>query len=389
MNYICFSPYFPPNYYQFSAALKKFGIYVLGLGDAPYDQLLPELKAAFTEYYKVDDLHNYDQLLRGLGYLTHKYGKIDGIDSHNEYWLDTEARLRKDFNIEGLKPEDMSRIRRKSEMKKVFVKAGLNVAKGILADTYENIKNFAGNTGYPLIAKPDMGVGASNTYKIADESGLEEFFRTKPEIDYILEEFIRGDIFSFDGLTDKSGNLIFFTALKNEKGVMEVVHEDSHVYYYSLMEIPIDLEEAGRKMLSAFDVKGRFFHFEFFREQVTDRLVALEVNMRPPGGFTTDMFNFASDIDVYFEWAAMIMNLPTATDFTKKYRVCFVSRKWKYEYEYTHESLLEKFPGIIVHHDTVDNILSRAMGNYCYLIRSLDLNTIFEVQQAIHKLKSN
>ena len=388
MNYICFSPYFPPNYFRFSVSLKNYGVNVLGIGDAPYDHLHPELKDALTEYYRVDNLHNNDQLLGAMYYFIHKFGKIDGIDSHNEYWLETEARLRKDFNIEGLKPEDMSRIRKKSEMKKVFQNAGLNVARGILSETFEKACSFANKVSYPLIAKPDSGVGAANTYKIEDDNGLKDFFLTKPAVDYLIEEFIRGDIFSFDGLADKSGKLVFYTALKNEKGVMEVVHEDSHVYYYSLRDIPADLEEAGKKILTAFGVRGRFFHFEFFREHKTGRLVALEVNIRPPGGFTTDMFNFASDINVYDVWAAMIMNHQLTADFTRKYHVCFVSRKWKYEYKYSHEELLEKYHDIIVFHDRLDDILSRAMGNYCYLLRSPDLNTIFEVQQSIHKMKS-
>jgi biotin carboxylase len=387
MNYICFSPYFPPNYFRFSISLKKYGVNVLGIGDAPYDHLHPELKAALTEYYRVDDLHNYNQLLSAMGYFINKFGKIDGIDSHNEYWLETEARLRKDFNIEGLKPEEMSRIRKKSEMKKVFQKAGLNIARGIPLGTFERALYFAKKIGYPLIAKPDSGVGAANTYKIEDDNGLKDFFLTKPAVDYLIEEFIRGDIFSFDGLADKSGKLVFYTALKNEKGVMEVVHEDSHVYYYSLRDIPADLEEAGKKILTTFGVRGRFFHFEFFLEHKTGRLVALEVNIRPPGGFTTDMFNFASDINVYDVWAAMITNHRLTADFTRKYHVCFVSRKWKYEYQYSHEELFEKYHDIIVFHDRLDDILSRAMGNYCYLLRSPDLNTIFEVQQAIHRMK--
>jgi hypothetical protein len=60
MNYIHFSPYFQPNYIQFSRALREEGANVLGLGDSPYDILKPELKKSLTEYYRVDNLHNYD-----------------------------------------------------------------------------------------------------------------------------------------------------------------------------------------------------------------------------------------------------------------------------------------------------------------------------------------
>ena len=59
-------------------------------------------------------MHQYDELLRALGYFTHHYGKIDRLDSLNEYWLETEAQLRTDFNIPGLKTDDMPRIKRKS-----------------------------------------------------------------------------------------------------------------------------------------------------------------------------------------------------------------------------------------------------------------------------------
>jgi len=71
---------------------------VLGLADAEYDALRPELRQALTEYYRVSDMHNYDELVRALGYFTHRYGKLDRLDSMNEYWLETEARLREDFN---------------------------------------------------------------------------------------------------------------------------------------------------------------------------------------------------------------------------------------------------------------------------------------------------
>ena len=103
MNYIYLSPHFPPNYYNFCVALRKYGVNVLGLADTQFEHLHPELQHAFTEYFRVEDLHNYDQLVKALGYFTFKYGKIDGIDSNNEYWLETEAKLRTDFNINGFK----------------------------------------------------------------------------------------------------------------------------------------------------------------------------------------------------------------------------------------------------------------------------------------------
>jgi biotin carboxylase len=386
MNFVYLSPHLPPYYYQFCVNLRQLGANVLGLADEPYDQLSPGLKDALTEYYKVSDMHTYDELLRALGYFTNHYGKIDRIDSLNEYWLETEAQLRTDFNIPGLKTPDMPRIKRKSHMKQAYIKAGIPVARGKVVHALGEAKRLIREVGYPVVAKPDIGVGAAKTYKIQSQDELQRFFDQKPPIDYILEEFILGSIFSFDGLTDRDGNLVFYTAHQYSQGIMETVNNDDIVYYYSLRDIPADLEDAGRKTLRAFDVRERFFHFEFFRTRDEDRIVALEVNMRPPGGMTTDMFNFANDIDVYREWANIIVYNKFTAEYSRKYHCCYIGRKFNRAYAHTHDQILEAFGPNIVHHEQVSGVFSSALGEFGYLVRSPDLEEIYTMIEYIHKL---
>jgi len=386
MNYVYFSPHFPPNYYNFCVALKKFGATLLGLGDLNYNELRPELKSAFTEYFKVEDMHNYNQLLRAMGYFTWKHGKIQGIDSNNEYWLETEAKLRTDFNIDGIRLHELDIIKQKSQMKRVFQNAGVSVARGRVIDTFDDALEFIQEVGYPVVGKPDKGVGAANTYKISDENELRFFFETKPDILYIMEEFIKGDIESFDGLTDKFGNLLFYTGHAYDSGVMEVVNNDTHVSYFSFRDIPKDLEEAGRKIIKAFKVKSRFFHFEFFRLHNSGKLVALEVNMRPPGGFTTDMFNYACDFDIYQEWASVVVNNKMTAPFTRKYHVCYVSRKFTKNYILSHDEVMSKYGAMIIHNDHVPDVLAPALGNYAYILRGKELEPVLSAQKNIQQL---
>ena len=58
-NVVFISPHFPTNYWQFCRELRNNGMNVLGIGDAPYDELMPELKDSLTEYYKVGYLVDY------------------------------------------------------------------------------------------------------------------------------------------------------------------------------------------------------------------------------------------------------------------------------------------------------------------------------------------
>jgi hypothetical protein len=389
MNFVFLSPHFPPNYHLFSVHLKSLGVNVLGLADEPYDLLRPELKNALREYYRVNDMHNYDELLRAMGYFTFRHGKIDRIDSQNEYWLETEARLRDDFNIFGLRMADMAPIKRKSRMKEMFKKAGVAVARGKVVFTLAQAKNLVKEIGYPLVAKPDIGVGAAKTYKIHTDKELADFFEQKPPVDYILEEFVQGVICTFDGLTDIEGNLVFFTSHQYSQGIMETVNNDDLIYYYSLSEIPSDLEDAGRRVLKVFDVRERFFHFEFFRTSQEEKIVALEVNMRPPGGMTTDMFNYANDIDIYREWAYIIVHNRFTAEYTRKYHCCYIGRKYNRNYAHSHEQVMETFASEVVHHEPISGVFSAALGDYGYLVRSPDLSEIHQMARYIQQLSDN
>ena len=81
-NFIFISPNFPTNYWQFCRELKNNGMNVLGIGDAPYGELMDELKESLTEYFKVDSLENYEEVYRAVGYFIFKYGRIDWLESN-------------------------------------------------------------------------------------------------------------------------------------------------------------------------------------------------------------------------------------------------------------------------------------------------------------------
>ena len=385
MNFVYISPHFPPNYHRFVHRLSSLGVNVLGVAEEGYDQLDPGLRASLTDYYRVDDMHSYDQMVRAVGFLTHRFGKIDRIESLNEYWLDLEAALRNDFNVTGPKSADIINMRRKSLMKKMFLKAGVKVAQGNVVRTRKQAENFIADVGYPVVAKPDSGVGAADTFKISNQDELNDFFDRKPDIDYFMEEFIEGEIFTFDGLVDQDGTPVFYTSHTYSQGIMETVNEDSLIYYYSLREIPEDLKSAGLRVLKTYGIKERLFHFEFFRSARKGEILGLEVNMRPPGGLTTDMFNFANDIDIYQEWANVVVHNRFTASYSRPYHCCYVSRKFNKQYAHTHEEVLHSCSEKLCFHGDISGVFSAALGNYGYLIRSPDLEEIVAMAQFIQE----
>ncbi|ABK18009.1 ATP-grasp domain-containing protein [Syntrophobacter fumaroxidans] len=376
MNVVFISPNFPPTWFNFCTALREAGATVLGIGDSPYDELRPELRAALTEYYRVPAMGDYDAMLRACGFFTHRYGKIDRIESHTEFWLGIDARLREDFNVFGQKPHDLEINRRKTGMKRGFIKAGIPCADGVLATDATVVRRFVAEHGYPVIFKPDQGVGAADTFKVAGDEQLDAVLGNLPP-GYMVEKALSGDLLSFDGLTARDGSIVFRTAHHFSAGIMETVNERRHLHYYSLRDIPPELERLGRKTVAAFDVRERFFHIEFFRRDPST-YHALEINVRPPGGFSLDMMNYACDIDLFRWWAESVVHDRRDFSFERKYHAAHASRRHGVNYRFGHEQLLAEIGPLVVNHLEIPDALSGAMGNYAYLLRSPDQGEILE-----------
>ena len=373
-NFVFISPNFPDTYWRFCRELKNNGFNVLGIGDCEYFQLSNELRASLTEYYKVSSLENYDEVYRAVAFFSFRYGKIDWLESNNEYWLEQDARLRTDFNISsGFKTEDITKVKYKSEMKPYYKKAGVKVARYCIADDIKTCKKFIEGVGYPVIVKPDNGVGANDTHKISNEDDLKRFFETKLPVSYIMEEYIQAEVNSYDAIVNSEGEPIFETGNVTPLSLMDVVTENGDSLFYILNKPFEDVRDAGRRVLKAFQVRSRFVHFEFFRltcDQPMGKkgeVVALEVNMRPSGGISPDMMNFANSTDVYKIWADMIAFDKTELTCGEKFYCAFFGRRDGRHYVYREQDIRDKFYKNLKIVGRVPRALSGAMGDTMYI----------------------
>ncbi len=379
MNFIFISPNFPHTYWNFCDRLKKNGVNVLGIGDAPYDGLEDGLKGALTEYYKVDSLENYDQVFRAVAFFSFKYGKIDWIESQNEYWLEQDAQLRTDFNVTtGVRSDRISFIKEKSLMKKLYQEAGIPTARQSKVTTREAALAFIDEIGgYPVIVKPDIGVGANDTWKLNNDEELNRFYDNLPSVPYVMEEFIVGDLISYEAILNSKFEPLFENMTTWPTPIMEIVNDDLNLKYYTNPDVPAKLREIGRKTSKAFGVDRRFVHLEFFR-LTQDRkglgkkgeFAGLEVNMRPPGGYTPDMMNFAHSTDVYQIYADMVAfderRIPESDD---KYYCVYAGRKDGHSYVRTHEEIMAKYGEAMVMQEEMPPVNWPQMGRVMYTVK--------------------
>ena len=293
MNFVFVSPHFPRTYWNFCDRLHRNGVNVLGIGDASFDEIPWELKHCLTEYYRVSDLGSYDEMLRAMAYFTFHYGKIDWVESNNEYWLEMDAQMRTDFNINsGAKNDFIERIKYKSRMKESYIAAGVPVARHHMVSTLAAARAFIKEVGYPVIVKPDNGCGAEATYKLKNFADLKAFYAKPRTVPYIMEEFINGTIVSFDGVADSHCVPLFYTSNVFPIPMLDIVSAGFQMSFLAVITLGIMIPLIQKK------IKG-----------ILLPMIAVQTGMVP---YTMYVFNYVSltsvisNIPVYFIAAAMI-----------------------------------------------------------------------------------
>ena len=380
MNYVFLSPAYPVTCTHFCDRLNSLGVRVLGIGDVPYDMLNDQLKHALTEYYYVDSLEDYDQVYRAVAFFIHRYGRIDWLESLNEYWLAIDARLRTDFNIAvGTREDGISDLIRKSGMKRVFLEAGIPTARQHVVTDLASGKAFVKETGYPVIVKPDIGVGANGARKLSSAKELEAFYRDLPAVPYVMEEFLYGDICTYDAILDSHCEPLF-ESMCTYAPVLDSVQSDEDISFYTDAEVPEKLRELGRKTAKAFGADRRFVHFEFIRLSKDQKgigkagdFAAMEVNMRPAGGHDPDMMNYAQSADVFSIYAEMVtMDRRISPASGERYLCAYAARKDGRVFTHSHEEIMERYGGDIVLQEEMPPIDWPSMGRYVYVARFRD-----------------
>ncbi|MCE9669058.1 ATP-grasp domain-containing protein [Myxococcus stipitatus] len=383
MNFVFISPHFPSHFFHFVTALRERGVTVLGIGDAPYESLRGELRDSLREYYFVPHLDDEDALQRAAGYLTWRHGRIHRIDSLNEAWLEVEARLREDFHVPGLQPADILRMRSKSGMAQVFQQAGVPHPDLIRVRDSAQVKQFAARVGYPLVLKPDVGVGAANTFKVSSDPEVDDALSHPLPTTYVAQPFVRGTIVTYDGIVDRHGVIVFQLSHEYSDGGMETVVEKRDISFWSHLEIPPALDALGRQVVAAFGLRERWFHLEFFRLQ-DGRYVVLEANLRPPGGFIPDMMNYTCDIDVYRLWARVVTGDPVADfRYTPRYHVAHSARRRGRKYLHGYEDIAKRLGPALLLHRELPAVYHSLLGEEMYLSRHTDLDAMREAVRFI------
>jgi len=246
--------------------------------------------------------------------------------------------------------------------------------------TLDEALQFADKVGYPLIMKPDIGVGASGATKINNEVELRSNWDGLGNS--FVEQWIQGSIETYDGLCDQEGNIVFYSSM-HYGGLMEVVSgQNESMFFCVSKDVPDDLKTMGDIAVKAFEVRARFFHCEFFRT-TGGELLPLEINLRPPGVITLDVMNYTYRTDLYAEYAKVITKQPLSPYQPALQWGCYAARRDEWTYVHSNEDIAKKMGSKLELTYAMPKIYSAVMGNFAYVFTSTTVEDMKETVQFI------
>jgi len=198
------------------------------------------------------------------------------------------------------------------------------VARGRVVHSLAEARELIRETGYPVIAKPDAGVGALNTTAWTPTPGWRASSQASRRGDYLMEEFITGDIHSFDGLADQDGKPVFFTG-----HVSAGHHGDVNEARTSIITPCGHPRRPGgdRPALPVVLRRPRSASSTSILLTASGEYVALESTCGPPAVSPPTCFNYAADIDIYRAWRNSWRTHRNDLVYERKYHCCYASRK--------------------------------------------------------------
>lgn len=286
----------------------------------PAEAIPGPLRPRIAGHYRVDDPLDAGQIAKAAAALTKGVGKIDRLAGALEQLQVPLAQVRDALDIEGLRTETARSFRDKDRMKAVLRKAGVPVAKSALATSEAELRAFVDQVGYPVIVKPQAGVGARATYRVTSPEELAALAQQgvvpSRERPLQAEEFVRAREHTCETVTIR-GEPVWRSGTRYFPSPLEVL-ETPWVQYCVLLPREDDAEEHTRfHPINAAALTALFgdaaktaagtalSHMEWFLREDGSALVN-EVGVRPPGVGIMPLMSIAHEMDFFAAWAELV-----------------------------------------------------------------------------------
>jgi biotin carboxylase len=312
MDVVFISPHYPAEMPHFLRGLVEVGARVYGIADAPLSALSADVKRHLTAYLQVPGILDEDDVIaRATDWLRGR--NVDLVLANWEPVMLLAARMNERWGLvsDSIMTVDAVRGFRDKRLMKERVEAhGLRVPRSVRVKTAAEAREAVTIVGLPLVIKPIAGAGSADTFKVDDAASLDlvlPLLTNVPEA--IVEEYVEGEELTYDALV-VGGEPVYENVVQYfPKPIISRSEETVSPAQVAIADLSQPRLapgiQLGRGVLKALGMKDGFVHMEWYLTPSGDAVFG-EIACRAGGAKLVDMMNWASDIDLYREWARVV-----------------------------------------------------------------------------------
>lgn len=303
-----------------AAFLSLDNVTVSVISEDPEALIPMVLRPRVAAHYQVGSSLDAGALTVAARALSKAVGPIDRLAGALEQLQVPMARARDELDIDGMRNAVAQAFRDKDLMKAVLRAHGVPVAKSSLAESPEDVRAFVRSVGFPIIVKPQAGLGARATYRVTSSLDLDALSRdgVVPSASRPLqvEEFVQAREHTCETVTVR-GVPVWRSGTRYLPTPLEVL-ENPWIQYCVLL--PREDEETVWTSFHATNTAAltallgdaattaagtALTHMEWFLREDGSSLVN-EVGARPPGVGIMPLMSIAHETDFFRDWAALM-----------------------------------------------------------------------------------
>ncbi len=315
------APRFLENTNRYVRAFAALEGVTLSVVSADPESAIPEaLRPRIAGHYAVPNAFDGEQLTAAVRAIGRGVGRVDRLAGALEQLQTPMAQARDVLGIEGINSAVARNFRDKDRMKEVLRAHGVPVARSVLVRSLRELALFVGHVGYPVIVKPQAGLGSRATFRVEspeDIAALASKGALPTDAQPLqVEEFVRAREHTCETVTVR-GVPVWRSGTRYFPTPLEVLETPWVQYCVLLPRDPAEEPWASFAPTNTAALAALFgehassaagtalTHMEWFLREDGTALVN-EVGARPPGVQIMPMMGLAHETDMVRDWAELI-----------------------------------------------------------------------------------
>lgn len=263
---------------------------------------------AIDEMFFMPEELSLTDLIHAVSYAA-RTRHIDRIVALDEFDMENVAALREHLRLPGIGQTTIRHFRDKLAMRAQAREAGILVPEFIHILNYDDLREFMARVPGPWLLKPRSQASGIGMKKVEAADHLWNWLDQlgDRQSEYLLEQFIPGNVFHVDGIVSERA-VLFAEAHTYGAPPFNVSHQGGVFTTRTLARDSADalaLKEIHSNLIQKLGLVRGVTHAEFLKAHSDHRIYFLEVAARVGGAYISNMVETATGVNLWREWARL------------------------------------------------------------------------------------